>query len=207
MSSCCENKGCEIEGLRDKQRSVLIAVLLINGGMFFVEFIAGIIAGSTSLLADSLDMFGDASVYALSLYVIDKGPIWKARSALVKGIFIAIFGLYVFGDAIYKVLHDITPVAKTMGIIGIIALVSNLICLALLLAHRDDDINMRSTWICSTNDIIANTGVLIAAYLVFYFQSKWPDIILGGVLSVVFLKSAYSIIRDARKELSLMPAH
>jgi cation diffusion facilitator family transporter len=207
MSRCCENKGCEIEGLRDKQRSVLIAVLLINGGMFFVEFIAGIIAGSTSLLADSLDMFGDASVYALSLYVIDKGPIWKARSALVKGIFIAIFGLYVFGDAIYKILHDITPVAKTMGIIGIIALVSNLICLALLLAHRDDDINMRSTWICSTNDIIANTGVLIAAYLVFYFQSKWPDIILGGVLSVVFLKSAYSIIRDARKELSLMPAH
>jgi len=203
MKSCCETKGAELEQLRVKQKNVLVIVLLINIVMFFLEFTFGILSKSTALLADSLDMLGDATVYSFSLYVIDKSAKWKAKAALLKGVIILIFGLYVFGEAIYKVALDVIPVAKTMGIMGIIALVANGICLGLLMKHRDDDINLRSTWICSRNDIIANTGVLVAAFLVSTFNSKWPDIVIGLMIALVFLKSAFHILKESLAEYKL----
>tara|TARA_Y100000768_G_scaffold316879_1_gene252036 strand:- start:3308 stop:3922 length:615 start_codon:yes stop_codon:yes gene_type:complete len=197
MKSCCEAKSTELDQLRTKQKKVLLIVLAINAIMFFVEFTFGILANSTALLADSLDMLGDATVYAFSLYVINKSIKWKASAALLKGVIITVFGLYVFGEAIYKTFFEVVPVAETMGIIGFLALTANGLCLALLLKHRDDDINMKSTWICSRNDIIANTGVLIAAICVSVFESKWPDIIMGLIIAFVFLKSAFHILKDS----------
>lgn len=197
MKSCCESKSTELEALRQGQKKILIIVLAINAIMFVLEFIFGILSNSTALLADSLDMLGDATVYAFSLYVIHKSSKWKARAALLKGIIISAFGVYVFSEAIYKALIDVIPTAKTMGMIGFIALLANSACLVLLLKHRNDDINMKSTWICSRNDIIANTGVLFAAFCVSYFKSKWPDIIIGVIISIVFLKSALSILIES----------
>ncbi len=200
MKSCCEAKSTELEQLRTKQKNVLIIVLVINALMFFVEFTFGLLSQSTALLADSLDMLGDAIVYAFSLYVINRSMKWKASAALLKGVIITVFGLYVLGEAFYKAMSDIVPVAKTMGIIGLVALMANSACLVLLLKHRDDDINMKSTWICSRNDIVANIGVLIAAYCVSTFASKWPDIIIGLIIALVFLKSAFHILKDSISE-------
>lgn len=197
MKSCCEAKSTELDQLRTKQKNVLLIVLVINALMFFVEFTFGVLSKSTALLADSLDMLGDATVYAFSLYVINRSMKWKASAALLKGVIITIFGLYVFGEAIMKAVSDVVPVAKTMGIIGFVALAANSTCLFLLLKHRDDDINMKSTWICSRNDIIANSGVLIAAFCVSYFESKWPDIGIGLIIAFVFLKSAFHILKDS----------
>lgn len=197
MKSCCEAKSTELEQLRTKQKNVLLIVLLINALMFFVEFTFGILSKSTALLADSLDMLGDATVYAFSLYVINKSMKWKASAALLKGVLITVFGLYVFGEAIYKAMSDVVPMAKTMGVVGLVALAANSACLMLLLKHRDDDINMKSTWICSRNDIIANTGVLLAAFCVSYFNSKWPDIVIGLIIAFVFLKSAFHILKES----------
>ncbi|CBW25430.1 putative integral membrane protein [Halobacteriovorax marinus SJ] len=195
--SCCESKSTELDQLREKQRNVLVIVLIINFVMFLIEFSYGILSKSTALLSDSLDMLGDATVYAFSLYVINKGLRWKAKAALLKGLIITLFGLYVLGEATYKALNDVLPAAQTMGVVGVLALIANSACLALLLKHREDDINMKSTWICSRNDIVANTGVLIAAALVYYFQSKWPDIIVGLIIALVFLKSAFSILSES----------
>lgn len=203
MKSCCEAKSTELEQLRTKQKNVLLIVLLINALMFFVEFTFGILSKSTALLADSLDMLGDATVYAFSLYVINKSMKWKASAALLKGVLITVFGLYVFGEAIFKAMADVVPMAKTMGVVGLVALAANSACLMLLLKHRDDDINMKSTWICSRNDIIANTGVLLAAFCVSYFNSKWPDIIIGLVIAFVFLKSAFHILSDSIREFRI----
>jgi cation diffusion facilitator family transporter len=200
MKSCCESKGAELEHLRTKQKNVLIIVLVINALMFFLEFAFGILSKSSALLADSLDMLGDAMVYGFSLYVINKSAKWKSRAAFLKGVLITVFGLYVFGEVVYKAVSEIIPVAKTMGIIGFIALAANTICLILLLKHRDDDINMKSTWICSRNDIIANIGVLIAAVSVSLFESKWPDIVIGLIIAFVFLKSAFHILKDSISE-------
>jgi cation diffusion facilitator family transporter len=201
MKSCCENKSSELVALREKQKNVLVIVLIINTLMFFIEFIFGYLSSSTALIADSLDMLGDATVYAFSLYVINKSIKWKATAALLKGIIITIFGLYVLAEAISKMMSDIVPIAETMGIVGVIALIANSSCLILLLKHRDDDINMKSTWICSRNDIIANTGVLAAALLVSLLNSKWPDVIVGMSIAFVFLKSSFSILRESYGEL------
>lgn len=203
MKSCCEAKSTELEQLRTKQKNVLLIVLLINALMFFVEFIFGILSKSTALLADSLDMLGDATVYAFSIYVINKSMKWKASAALLKGVIITVFGLYVLGEAIYKAMTDVVPMAKTMGVVGLVALAANSACLMLLLKHRDDGINVKSTWICSRNDIIANTSVLLAAFCVAYFNNKWPDIIIGLVIALVFLKSAFHILSDSIREFRI----
>lgn len=201
MSNCCENKGEELAALRSSQKHVLITVLVINTIMFFVEFTAGVIARSTALMADSLDMLGDAAVYVFSIYVLEKSSRWKARAALLKGLIVVAFGLAVLGEGTSKMFADVVPVPETMGWIGGLALVANATCLILLSRYRNDDLNMRSTWICSRNDIISNTGVLIAAAAVGWTGSKWPDIAIGVIIAFVFLGSAAPILKESVEEL------
>ena len=205
MKSCCESKSTELDQLREKQKNVLIIVLIINFTMFLVEFFYGLLSNSTALLSDSLDMLGDATVYAFSLYVINKSMKWKAKAAILKGVIITLFGLYVFGEALYKAMSDVLPAAKTMGAVGLLALTANASCLFLLLRHREDDINMKSTWICSRNDIIANIGILLAAGLVYLLESKWPDIIIGMIIAGVFLKSAFAILGESLRIFKRAP--
>lgn len=197
----CNDKACDMEALRGRQGSVLKIVLVINAVMFVVEAGAGLAAHSTALLADSLDMLGDALVYGFSLYVLARGARWQAVSALFKGSIMAAFGIFVLGQAVYKIIYPVFPVAETIGIIGAIALMANLFCLALLWRHRGDDINMHSVWLCSRNDIIANTSVLLAAALVWLLDSGLPDIIIGIFIATVFLRSAVYVTYRASKHL------
>jgi cation diffusion facilitator family transporter len=180
---------------------VLKAVLAINTAMFVVEVVAGILARSTALLADSLDMFGDALVYGFSLYVIARGMKWRATAALLKGLIMAAFGLAVLSEAVHKMLSPVVPTAETMGAIGLLALAANTVCLALLWRHRQDDINMRSTWLCSRNDVIANLTVLLAAAGVWFMQSMWPDVLVGTVIAALFLRSAFHVTGESLKAL------
>lgn len=202
-ASCCENKSSELILLREKQANVLRIVLAINLLMFFVEFSMGIWSRSTALMGDSLDMLGDAIVYGFSLYVLHKSERTRATAAFLKGCIIVAFGLWVLFDVVRKVFSDTMPVAETMGIIGFIALLANVICLVLLTRHKDDDLNMKSTWICSRNDIISNSGVLIAAGLVAITGSKWPDISVGLVIAILFLKSAVPILKESIAAMKL----
>jgi cation diffusion facilitator family transporter len=197
MKSCCEDKAEELASLRGTQRRVLWIVLIINACMFVVEMISGILSHSTALLGDSLDMLGDALVYGVSLFAIDRGMRWKYRAALLKGTIMLTFGLGVLIEAILKVFYSLIPSGQTMGIIGFLALLANLMCLFLLHHHRHDDINMRSTWICSRNDISANGGVLLAAASVVFLQSQWPDILVGSTIAVIFLASALGVLKDS----------
>ena len=197
MSSCCENKSCELEALRATQSRTLKWVLAINLSMFFVEYSAGILAHSTALLADSLDMLGDAFVYGFSLYVINRSQKWLAISALFKGIIMLAFGLFVLAEAGYKIVNPVLPSAELIGSIGILALAANLLCLRLLWSHKSDDINMRSVWLCSRNDVIANSGVILAAAAVWLLQSRWPDIIVGLAIAALFLRSAWSVLAES----------
>ncbi|GJL59736.1 MAG: hypothetical protein NPIRA03_25930 [Nitrospirales bacterium] len=203
MSDCCNDKACEIEALRDRQSSILKIVLAINAVMFLVELTAGLLAGSVSLIADSLDMLGDALVYGFSIYVVARGARMKAKAALLKGGIMAAFGLFVFGQAMYKMILPHVPVFETIGIIGVLALVANSLCLVLLWRHRADDINMSSVWLCSRNDIIANISVLCAAAGVWLTGSGWPDIVVGLALAVLFLRSALFVLRGAMRELQV----
>lgn len=201
MDNCCADKACAVDQLRERQSRILQIVLAINAVMFVVELAAGIVAGSVSLLADSLDMLGDAMVYGFSLYVVARSDLWKARAAMAKAGVMAAFGVFVLGEVIYKIVTQHTPEAGTMGTVGALALAANTVCFVLLWRHRAQDINMRSVWICSRNDLIANTAVLAAAALVWTTATPWPDIVVGALICALFLQSAYVVAREAGAEM------
>jgi cation diffusion facilitator family transporter len=204
MDDCCETKAEEISVLRGKHKNVLIVVLVLNAVLFVIEAGAGLLANSTALLADSLDMLGDSLVYGFSLYVLWRRAAWKAKAALLKGAIMAVFGVGVLIQAVHKMLAGIVPVAETMGVIGLLVLLGNGVCFLLLFQHRSDDLNMRSTWICSRNDIIANLSVLVAAIGVRFLDSNWPDTLVGAAISALFLRSAFAVIRESVRELGIL---
>jgi len=201
MADCCNDKACEIDALHDRQSSTLKSVLAINAVMFIVELTAGLLGHSVSLVADSLDMLGDALVYGFSLYVVARGAAMKAKAALLKGIIMVGFGLFVLGQAIYRIVLPQLPAFEAIGMIGMLALAANGICFWLLWRHRADDINMSSVWLCSRNDIIANISVLLAAAGVWLTHSGWPDIVVGLALATLFLRSALHVLRESIREL------
>lgn len=197
MAGCCDENDTHLAELRARQTLMLWTVLCINAVMFVVEFTAGWLAGSNALMGDSLDMLGDSLVYGLSLFVVARSVRWKAVSAGFKGAIMLTLGLLVLADAIVKAWSGAVPQYGVMAVIGTLALAANTVCLLLLTRHRGDDVNMSSAWICSRNDLIANTGVLIAAGLVALSGSRWPDVIVGAAIASLFIRSAIGVLRQA----------
>jgi cation diffusion facilitator family transporter len=192
---------CAVREVPRGQRRVLGVVLGINVGMFLVEFGAGLLAHSTALLADSVDMLGDALVYGFSLHVVARGALWQARAAMLKGVIMAGFGMGVLLEVVVKLLHGTVPAAEVMAPIGAAALVANTACLWLLWRRRADDLNMRSAWLCSRNDVVANTGVLLAAIGVAATGAVWPDILIGLAIAALVAGSAVGVLRAAARAL------
>ncbi len=205
MTHCCGADEAEFAGRRGRQSRVLWAVFGINAGMFVLEFAAGILASSTALQADSLDMMGDAFVYGLSLYALQRSERWRAGAALVKGVIMGAFAAGITADAAVKTIRGVTPTAELMGVVGALALLANLVCLGLLVRHRGDDLNMRSVWLCSRNDVLANAGVLLAAAAVWLTGSLWPDVVLGLAIAALFLRSAVEVTRASARALRSLP--
>lgn len=196
---CCSRKADTIAQLGRKadQRRVLIVVMVINFVMFMAEFGGGVSARSSALMADSVDMLGDAVVYALSLYALSRGPRWEAGAALAKGGIILVFGIAVVVEIFDKIVNGVPPSSSLMLAFGSAALVANLACLALLWRFRSENVNMSSTFECSRNDVASNIGVLIAAGLVGATGAAWPDLVVGGVIAIIFLRSAWHVLSDA----------
>jgi Co/Zn/Cd efflux system component len=196
---CCHAKGEDLARMARRRdiRRVLIIVLAINSAMFVLEFTAGIIAHSAALMADSMDMLGDALVYAVSLYALDRSARWRAGAALFKGGFILLLGLGVVYQIAVKMLFGVPPSSILMLVFGGLALVANLACLRLLWRFRADNVNLSSTFECSRNDVIANTGVIAAAGGVALLDSPWPDIAVAVVIAFLFLKSAFRVTTEA----------
>jgi len=202
MDDCCTDKDAALQLLRKRQAATLKLVLALNAVMFLVELVSGLLAGSVALVADSLDMLGDALVYGFSLYVVERTPVWKIRAALAKAAVMGLFGAFVLGQLVYKIAFPEIPVYEAMGVVGILALLINGACFAILWRHRAEDINMRSVWLCSRNDMVANISVLFASFAVWRFESHWPDIIMGAIICALFVRSALIVAREARDERS-----
>lgn len=201
MNDCCLITA-EVSG---RQRRVLRVVLLINLAMFLTELIAGLIGHSTALLADSVDMLGDAIAYGFSLYVVARGPVWRGRAAMLKGGIMAIFGIVVLAEVAWKIARGVVPTAELMGGIGLVALAANTVCLLILWSRREDDLNMKSAWLCSRSDVVANASVLLGAGGVAVTGSAWPDIVIGLMIATLFVGSAVVVLRDAAQALRLGP--
>lgn len=203
MSANCRDASCTTsKPIPPRYRRVLWVALIVNLGMFGVELIAGWGAGSASLLADAVDFFGDASNYTLSLFVLSMGLAARARTALLKGVFMGSYGLYVLAQATWNGLHGVVPEALTMGVVGTLALVANVGVAFLLYAYREGDANMRSVWLCSRNDAIGNLAILLAALGVLGTGSAWPDLGVALLMAVLGLSGATQIIQQASTELA-----
>lgn len=203
MSDCC-NASCAntAKPIVDKRyRRVLAIALIINTAMFVVELAGGIRADSVSLLADAVDFLGDAGNYALSLFVLGFAAVWRSRTAFIKGVTMGAYGVFVLGNAAWAVSSDVLPESATMGMIGMLALAANGAVGVLLYAYRDGDANMRSVWLCTRNDMIGNVAVILAALGVFGTGTRWPDIVVGGIMGILALRAAKTVMAQAKDEL------
>lgn len=204
-ANCCGHSH-EPDRARDAAyRRVLWLVLAINAAMFAVEIAAGYTAGSASLQADALDFLGDAGNYAISLFVVGLPLRYRASAALLKGISMGAFGLWVLAVIGWHAWHGTLPNAVTMTAIGVAALTANAASFALLWAYRGGDANMRSAWICTRNDVLGNVAVLLAAFGVFGTGAGWPDIAVAAIMAALALQGAVVVIRRAVDELRLPP--
>jgi Co/Zn/Cd efflux system component len=183
------------------QRRVLQVVLAINVVLFLGEFGAGWWAASTALQADSLDSLGDAGVYALSLYVVGRSLRWRAGAAVVKGVIQGLFGLAVLAEVVRRAMLGEVPAAPIMAVAASIAFAANLACFVLLTRFRDRDINLRSVWLCSRNDLVNNLGVVAAAGLVAWLGEGWPDLVVGALVAALFLHTSFDVLRTALRQV------
>lgn len=197
MSGC----GCEVEIKDASQKRVLFWLLGINAVMFFVEMTVGIFADSTALIADSLDMLADAIVYGIGIYAVGKSLLHKANAAQISGYFQLMLGVIILIDITRRLFLGSEPVSSLMIGMGFIALIANVACLVIIRNHKNDEVHMRASWIFSANDVIANTGVIIAGILVLWLDSRVPDLIIGCIVSIVVLRGAWLILKDAKQEL------
>jgi len=192
MSGC----GCDIE-ITDRQQSrVLITLLAINLAMFFIEAGFGLWADSSALIADSLDMLADATVYGIGLYAVGRSDDLKLRAAHMSGRFQILLGLLVLGDALRRFILGSEPEPILIMAIGGIALVANTVCLLLISTHRQGEVHMRASWIFSKNDVIANLGVIAAGLLVYTLGSSLPDLMIGIVIAAVVIRGGITILSD-----------
>jgi Co/Zn/Cd efflux system component len=180
---------------------VLWIALVANALMFGVELAASVVSGSSALAADALDFLGDSANYALSLGAIAAGGAWLPRVALLKGAAMSVYGLAVLAYASWRAWLGVPPEPLTMGVVGLLALGVNFGVALLLFRFREGDANMRSVWLCTRNDVIANILVLVAAAGVFGTGSVWPDVAVAGFLAFLGLSSGSSVMRQARAEL------
>lgn len=205
MGACCGHSNQTFDGMSQDYRRRLWLVIVLNGGMFVVEMIAGQAAGSKALQADALDFFGDAVTYGISLAVIGASLKTRALAALAKGSSLFLMGLWVAASTLYQVFVLGVPQAAVMGSVGFLALAVNLASVLLLVRYKDGDANVRSVWLCSRNDAIGNVAVMLAAVGVWGTASAWPDLIVAGLMAGLFLSSSVQILSQALREYRHKP--
>ena len=186
-------------------RRALWIALVVNATMFLVELWSGLKADSVSLLADAVDFAGDAANYALSLAVLGMALSWRSRAALIKGVCMFGYGVFVLLKAGWTWHVGAVPEALTMGVVGFIALLANTGVAVLLYSFRSGDANMRSVWLCSRNDALSNLAVMLAALGVFGTGSAWPDLAVAAVMATLALSAGWQVVRQARAELAGKP--
>ncbi|WP_415644187.1 cation transporter [Sphingomonas antarctica] len=204
--SASETLSCECTGdtgraERDPAyRRALWIVIILNLGFGLAEVAGGFLADSQALKADSLDFIGDGSISLLGLVALGWTTHARSRVALLQGVFLGNLGIGVIAFAAWRAVHAVAPEAALMGGIGVMALLVNVTAAYVLSRYREGDANVQAIWLFSRNDAIASLAVIVAAVLVGYTSSAWPDLVVAGVIALLFLHSAWSIIRGALAE-------
>ena len=194
MPDSCSGKFVDLGSLHRRQRRVLAWMFGINVVTFAVMVAGSVLSGSSALLSGTLDNLGDALTYVLSLAVVGASAEAKARVALFKGLLILGAALAVAGQIVWRLTEPQAPVVSTMSAAALVNLIANVVCLRLLSPHRDEDINMSSSWECARNDVIEGVAVMAAAAAVWLLGSPWPDLVVAVILLAIFLRSAIRVL-------------
>ena len=181
-------------------KRVLWLALFLNLSMFFIEIFFGVLAQSLALRADAIDFLGDGLNYFVTLFLIDKSLKAKSNVSITKAIFMLAFAFWVLGEAVYRFYKGELPDAFTMSWVGGLALMVNGAVALMLFKYKDGDSNMQSVWLCSRNDALGNLAIIIASAGVYWWGTKWPDLIVALVMSVLALTAAIQILKLALKE-------
>lgn len=200
---CCEHKLENLEG-KNKFKKALYFALVINLAMFILEIVQGMASKSLSLKADAIDFLGDSINYAISLFVISASLGTRAKVSLLKALSMFLFGMWVLFEAGISFNTDHVPNSFTMSWVGALALLSNMLVAFVLYKFREGDSNMQSVWLCSRNDAIGNLAVVIASFGVFYFKSKWPDLIVATAMAYLSISASLTILKSAKNELQTL---
>ena len=183
-------------------RRALWIVIILNVGYGVIEMLGGFLAGSQALKADALDFLGDGLITLLGVLAIGWSLLWRARSALIQGLFLGVLGFGILGNTIWRVFVQQQVEAELMGMLALVALVVNVGAALVLVPHRAGDANVRAVWLFSRNDAIGNAAVVVAAVLVGLTGASWPDLLVAFAIAGLFLQSSWVIVRDARRDIS-----
>ncbi|ELP30035.1 MULTISPECIES: cation transporter [Rhodopirellula] len=181
------------------ERRTLIWVLLINFSQALLAGVVGFIAQSTGLLGAGLDNLGDSFVYFASLYAVGRSATAKSRVAKLSGILLVAMAIGLVADVIRRFISGSEPVGWAMIVVAIINATTNLVCLRLLRSHRDEGVHLNASWIFTTNDMIANLGIVLSGIAVIFFQSQVPDLVIGVIVAGIVVKGGFEILSNAKE--------
>ncbi|QLB12807.1 cation diffusion facilitator family transporter [Bisgaardia hudsonensis] len=183
-------------------KRILWIALILNATMFIMEIFTGIKADSVSLIADSIDFFSDAANYGISLTVLPMSIYYRSKASIIKGYSMIVLGGLVTCLTVYQFFQGQLPSYSDMGILGVLALLVNVIVAVILYQFRDGESNMRSVWLCSRNDALGNIAVVFASYGVYLTRTYYPDLVVAVIMSYLALSSGIQIIKQAHQELA-----
>lgn len=199
---CCGNGlDIKIEAVNKSFKRALWIALILNFSMFLLENVQGLLSHSLSLRADAIDFLGDSANYFMTLFVLSSALKTKAKVSLLKALFMFSFGIWVLVEAFLRFYNDAIPNSFTMSWVGALALFVNAFVAFLLYKFKDGDSNMQSVWLCSRNDAIGNLAVILASVGVYYFSSKWPDLIVAIFMAYLSVTASYKVLLVVKKEL------
>jgi len=203
-ASCCGPKNINIKEVNKNFKKVLWVALILNFGMFILENFQGILSHSLSLRADAIDFLGDSANYFVTLFVLNSALKTKATVSLTKALFMFGFGIWVLAEALIRFNSNTIPNSFTMSWVGVLALVVNGVVAFLLYKYRDGDSNMQSVWLCSRNDAIGNLAVVLASVGVYYYSSKWPDLIVALFMAGLSVSASLKVLVVVKKEFAMV---
>ncbi len=200
-SGCDCGETVKFDGSTPVYRRILMAVIAINGTAFVAIAGGAALQGSASLGANALDFLADAATYGISLAVIGRSVAVRSGAALIKGASLAALALFILGYAIWRATSGAPPEGFVITGLGVLGFFANALAALLLVRHREGDANVRSVWLCTRNDLTQSLVVAATGLAVWLTASRWPDLIADAILAVVFLQSAWSILKQSRAEL------
>jgi len=190
----------ELEIRTAEQRKILWAVLALNVLLAIAFLIAGLSADSSALIANGLDNASDGIVYIITLLALNRPLVWKRAAARVSGGLLVLFAVVILFDVGRRFLDDPEPLGYPMMVMAVVAATVNALCVWLLWKIQDAEVDVRAAKTFSTNDFMANAGVLVGGGLVLWTGQAWPDLVVGLAVAAIALKGAISILQDANSE-------